>query len=139
MEEEELRLIEFKKKNEIANKKGEEKKRKRQMSLEKKKNKEKSKTEKLKVQDQTKKERKDIKNIDRKYKSLFSEAGLDIDNHAICRVKGDGACGCSCAGLNFHHDETLGPYVRGNVNIWIFCVRIGDQLGSGWRTMISKL
>ena len=34
----------------------------------------------------------------------------------ICRTRGDGACGAHCVASNFYHDETLGHYVRRNVN-----------------------
>ena len=95
-----------------------EKKRKRQLSTEKKKNKKKPKKDKKTKQSvsEEKKRNENIREIDRKYESLFTEAGLKIDEHVLCVVKGDGACGSSCAALNFHSDRTLGAYVRRNIN-----------------------
>ena len=57
-----------------------------------------------------------VTEIDRKYEKLFSEAGLKIEDYCICRAKRDGACGANCIALLFRYDETLGKYVRNNVN-----------------------
>ena len=43
--------------------------------------------------------------IDKKYETKFSEVGLDISEYVLCVVKGDGACGSSCAALHFHSDQ----------------------------------
>ena len=59
---------------------------------------------------------KNLKEIDAKYASVFKEVGLDIREYCICKAKPDGACGFNCTALNYHHDETLGSYVRMNVN-----------------------
>ena len=95
-----------------------EKKRKRQLSTEKKKTKKKPKKDMKTKQpvSEEKKTKQNIRQIEKKYESLFTEAGLKIDEHVLCAVKGDGACGFTCAALNFHTDRTLGAYVRRNIN-----------------------
>ena len=94
-----------------------EKKRKRQVSTGKKKNKKKPKDNPKNILEKEKeKYAENIKEIDKKYESKFSEAGLDISEYVVCLVKGDGACGASCAALNFHADQNLGIYVRRNIN-----------------------
>ena len=93
-----------------------EKKRKRQLSIPKKKSKKKSKKEKAKVSDTQKNKTTKLEDLDLIYQALFSDVGLDVRNYCICRTRGDGACGAHCVALNFYHDETLGHYVRRNVN-----------------------
>ena len=98
----------------------EEKKRKRQMSTEKKKRKKIARKEKSneiqKESVKTDKEHEKIRQINDKFRPLFIEAGLDIQNFKIFRVKGDGACGSNCVALACHYDERLGQYVRRNIN-----------------------
>jgi hypothetical protein len=100
----------------------EDNKRKRQQSVQKKRKKRKMKrgksvdseaqTDKGKVNDK-------LRKIDGKYKKLFEEVGLDIENFYIYKVNADGACGFNCTTLHCHHDETLGPYVRRNIHEYI--------------------
>ena len=106
--------------------KGEEKKRKRQMSIEKKKNKKKFKNEKLKTNSK-------VQDIEEKYAVLFSDVGLRLEDFCMYQARGDGACGGNCTALHFHHDESLGTYVRRNVNehvvqFWPFYVFQPSQL-----------
>ena len=102
-----------------------EKKRKRQMSLEKKKSKKKSKKESVKysvgTDDKTKVlvNKNKMKEIDIKYKEVFAEAGIDIQNYVVYSVKPDGACGSNCASLHCHRDQSLGQYVRNNTNQYV--------------------
>ena len=113
MEEEEQKIAEIQANRDSAKSK-EEKKRKRQVSITKKKSK--KKTKKEKEVDKLAGRNSDIVEIDTKYGKLFSEANLKIENYCIYRTRGDGACGANCTALFFHQDETLGSYVRNNVN-----------------------
>ena len=94
-----------------------EKKRKRQLSTDKKKTKKKSRKD-LKNKPVYEKPKSDanVREIENIYETKFSEVGLDISEYVLCVVKGDGACGSSCAALHFHSDQKLGPYVRRNIN-----------------------
>ena len=47
---------------------------------------------------------------------MFVEAGIERANHAIYAVKPDGNCGGNSTALHCHQDESLGGYVRRNVN-----------------------
>jgi hypothetical protein len=109
LEEEENIYKEAKQKQDME-KKEDEKKRKRQMSIEKKRNKKKSRKMVKMVNE------KNTKDIDSKYSKLFSDEGLQLEHYCLFTAKGDENCGGNCAALHFHHDETLGPYVRNNVN-----------------------
>ena len=101
----------------------EEKKRKRQMSTDKKKKKKAARKEKsIEIQKENMKENEKsdkIRIINDKFKPIFKQVGLDIQNYRIFKVKGDGACGSNCAALACHHDERLGQYVRRNINDFI--------------------
>ena len=113
IEEEELEFRESLKMQEIE-KKEQEKKRKRQMSIEKKRIK--KKTKKEVPESSVIHENKIIDVSGTRYEKKFLEVGLKAEDYAICKVKGDGACGFNSAALNFHLEENLGPYVRRNVN-----------------------
>ena len=104
------------------------------MSLEKKKSKKKSRKEKSKVPEEASKDMHpkeahnenyleetsvNLKQINEKYDSLFEEVGLVRKDHIIFKVKGNGACAANCSALHCHQDETLGPYVRRNVNKYL--------------------
>ena len=88
---------------------------KRQESIGKKKKK-KSKNNKANLTNEHKMKNENLQNIDMKYEAFFSDAGLDIRDHILCKAKPDGACGSNCTALNYHHDETPVSYVRMNVN-----------------------
>merc|ERR1712240_895451 len=60
-----------------------------------------------------------IKRLDDNLESLFSEVGLDIQDHVIYKAKPDGACGSNCVAIALHHDEGQGQYVRRNINNYI--------------------
>ena len=110
LEEEEMRNKEEKEKIE-GEIREEEKKRKRQMSIEKKKNKKKAKKDKVTTENNT-----NIHRIDKKYGTLFSQVGLNIEELCLYVTKGDGACGANCVAVFYHNEEKLGPYVRRNIN-----------------------
>ena len=96
----------------------EKKKTKRQISLNKKKLKMKRKGASEKDHEATTKKEVDCaaKDIDDKFDMLFREVGLDIKEQAICKIKGDGACGSTCTGIRCHNDQTVGEQVRKNIN-----------------------
>ena len=111
LEEEEMKYKKEKEKRE-EEKKEEEKKRKRQVSIEKKKaSKKKAKKDETSTENNTK-----VKNIDKKYVTLFSDLGLNSEEFCIYGTRGDGACGANFVAIFYHHEEKLGRYVRRNVN-----------------------
>ena len=57
-----------------------------------------------------------IEDIPKEYEKVFKDVGLDVNNYKIYKVKGDGACASNCVAVHCHGQESLGPYVRRNMN-----------------------
>ena len=60
-----------------------------------------------------------VNEIPAKFKNVFEEVGLKIEEFLIYPVKGDGACGANSTALHCHRSQKLGPYVMRNVNEFI--------------------
>ena len=60
-----------------------------------------------------------LRKIEDHFKQSFDEVGLNIQKHRVYKVKPDGACGSNCVALRYHEDETMGQYVRRNINEYI--------------------
>merc|ERR1712240_234929 len=90
------------------------KKKNKKKKLAKKVKKEKQGKEMLKTKSNTK-----IKKPDDNLESLFSEVGLDIQDHVIYKAKPDGACGSNCIAIALLHDEGQGQSLRRTINKYI--------------------
>ena len=60
-----------------------------------------------------------MKEIDEKYRKVFKEVGMDIQEQLIYKAVADGACGANCTALHCHEDEKLGPQIRKNINRYL--------------------
>ena len=97
-------------------------KRKRQKSVQKKKLKKKAKQNELSKEGTETKVEPDLyrlDEIDDKFEELFKDVGLVKKDYSIYKSRANGNCGSNCTALNCHQDESLGPYVRKNVNEYL--------------------
>ena len=60
-----------------------------------------------------------MKEIDEKYRKVFKEVRMDIQEQLIYKAVADGACGANCTALHCHQNEKLGPQIRKNVNRYL--------------------
>ena len=60
-----------------------------------------------------------IREINAKYEPVFKEVGLELKDHCIFSVPGDGGCGSHCTSIHCHRDKKLGRYVRRNINKYL--------------------